>query len=487
MIRSLRCGALLIALVLVIARGAAPALAEEADHEGASPAAAGAPVAAARAASAAHDPRPPNIIIILADDLGYGDLSCYGSDTIETPHIDRLAARGVRFTDFHSSAPVCSPTRAGLLTGRYQQRAGIPGVIYANPKRNRHHGLQPKQEVTFAELLTKAGYATAIFGKWHLGYLKKYNPLHHGFDRFVGYVSGNVDYISHVDGTGVFDWWHGLQKVHENGYTTHLITKHAVKFIENHRDQPFCLYVAHQAPHFPYQTPQSEPIREVGENKPRTIPENVHEIYEVMVEEMDQSVGRIVQTLDRLGLTRNTFIFFLSDNGAVRYGSNGPLRGHKGQLWEGGHRVPAIACWPGHIRPGRVTDQTAISIDLFPTILALAGVEAPEGLEIDGVNLLPLLLEGEPLPSRTLFWAYREQRAVRHGPWKLLLNAPGLRPGEPALFNLEKDLDETHNVASEHPRRVQRMLRKLEAWEKEVHQGATEQPEKRPRKSSQRM
>jgi arylsulfatase A-like enzyme len=204
--------------------------------------------------------RPPNIVLVLADDMGYGDASCYGNEAFRTPCLDALAAKGMRFLDFHSSGPVCSPTRAGLLTGRYQQRAGIPGVIYADPKQNRHHGLQV-EEITFAELLQKAGYATAVCGKWHLGYQKQYNPVHHGFGRFRGYVSGNVDYISHYDRMEIYDWWDGLELVEEEGYSTHLITEHAVRFIEENRRRPFCLYVAHEAPHSPWQGPPDPPIR----------------------------------------------------------------------------------------------------------------------------------------------------------------------------------------------------------------------------------
>ena len=188
----------------------------------------------------------------MADDLGYGDVGCYGSRRNQTPQIDALARDGMRFTDFHSSGTVCSPTRAGLLTGRYQQRSGIPAVITA--ANHRDVGL-PLEEITFAERLKKAGYGTAMFGKWHLGYERRFNPIHQGFEQFRGYVSGNVDYVSHVDQTGIADWWDGDKLVPEQGYSTELITKHAVEYIEQNRERPFCLYVAHEAPHYPYQGP----------------------------------------------------------------------------------------------------------------------------------------------------------------------------------------------------------------------------------------
>ena len=417
----------------------------------------------------------PNIIVILADDLGYGDLSCYGNTAYETPHLDRLAAGGMRFTDFHSSGAVCSPTRAGLLTGRYQQRAGIPGVVFADPKRNRHHGLHT-HEVTFAERVRDAGYATAMFGKWHLGYRTKFNPIRHGFDRFRGYVSGNVDYISHIDQTGVYDWWDGEKLTQEPGYTTHLITKHAVQFIIDNHTRPFCLYVAHEAPHYPFQGPNDPPERIVGNPRHRKGRTDVRAAYKEMVQEMDRGIGEIMRTLRRLDLDRKTFVFFFSDNGATRNGSNGALRGTKGSVWEGGHRVPAIAWWPGRIEPGRVCDDTAISLDVMPTLLAMTGATLPAGHKLDGTSLLLTLTGGKPLGERTLFWAHGQGRAVRRGPWKLVV-AKGAR-GKARLFHLGRDLGEQRDSATQEPERVEALRNALAAWEKDVRTGATVQPEK---------
>lgn len=420
----------------------------------------------------------PNIVLIMADDLGYGDLSPYGG-WIDAPHIDRLAEEGLRFTDFHSNGPVCSPTRAALMTGRYQQRSGIPGVVFADPDRAEHDdGLQPG-EVTFAERLQNAGYATGIFGKWHLGYFRKYNPLRHGFDEFRGYVSGNVDYFSKVDQAGHDDWWRNEQKVREPGYTTHLITRHAVRFIEKNKDRPFCLYVPHEAPHSPFQGPDDDPdgFRRVGNAPVRQgLPdETARRKFREMVLAMDEGIGEIVDTLERLGIAERTFVFFFSDNGAARHGDNSPLRGRKGTLWEGGHRVPAVAWWPSHIAPGRVTDETALGMDIMPTLLELAGVDAPEGHRLDGTSLVPLLLEDERLPERDLFWEFRRQSAVRRGPWKLLVNRRG---GEEriGLYNLEDDLGEEENLAEQAPQRVSVMREALENWRKDVTAGATEQP-----------
>jgi len=445
--------------------------------------------AAGGSGSAADSPAGsrPNFIIVLADDLGYGDLSCYGNRSYGTPHLDALAREGLRFTDFHSSGPVCSPTRAGLLTGRYQQRAGIPGVINADPARNRHHGLQPR-EVTLSGILGKAGYRTGVFGKWHLGYQKRFNPVHHGFDRFRGYVSGNIDYHSHRDRMGYADWWENLELVEEEGYSTHLITWHAVKFIEENRDRPFFAYIAHEAPHSPYQGPSDPPLRVPGKKKGGggSEPGRIRRAYREMVQEMDRGIGKVVAALRRLHLEEKTLLFFFSDNGATRQGSNGSLRGFKGSLWEGGHRVPAIAWWPGRIREGAVTGELAMSIDLLPTLLGLAGANLPEGHRLDGRSLLPVLLEGKGLEGRRLFWDYAGRQAVRDGPWKLIFERAGnkgrgkkrARGPSPGLYNLRDDPGEKEDLAGQHPERVEAMRKALEDWQGDVAAGATRQPDR---------
>lgn len=408
----------------------------------------------------------PNFVIILADDLGYGDLGCYGGTAAQTPCIDRLAAEGMRLTDFHSSGAVCSPTRAGLLTGRYQQRAGVPGVITA--AHHRDHGLHPR-EITFAELLRDAGYATALFGKWHLGYQTKFNPLKHGFEQFRGYVSGNIDYFSHIDQTGVYDWWKGASRIEEEGYSTHLITRHAVEFIDRHHDEPFCLYIAHEAPHYPFQGPGDEADRAVG-GKFHThgSRSDRRAAYAEMLAEMDRGVGEVVAALERHDLAGRTLVFFLSDNGAARFGSNAPWRGRKGTLWEGGHRVPGIAWWPGRIRAGATSDQLAISLDLMPTMLDLAGVRPPAGRQLDGRSLAPLLIEQKPPGDRKLFWGHRGGFAMRDGGWKLIVPANKRRARAPRLFNLAQDPAEKKDLAGEQPKRVKRMLAAIEAWRQDV-------------------
>lgn len=416
---------------------------------------------------ASGDCEKPNFVLIMADDLGYGDVGCYGNTRIRTPHIDALAAGGVRFTDYHSNGAVCSPTRAALLTGRYQQRCNVEQVISVAPEW-RQKGM-PLAETTFAEALKQKGYRVGIFGKWHLGYRPKFNPVHQGFDEFAGYVSGNVDYHSHVDGAGYADWWKQDRLVPEEGYVTDLITDYGSRFIEANKDRPFCLYLPHEAVHYPLQGRNDPPLRTAG-GSGRGIDGRRDRVavYKEMLEVMDEGIGRILSTLRRLGLERKTLIIFCSDNGATSVGSNDPLRGSKGSLFEGGHRVPAIAYWPGRIAPGGVTDQVVLGMDWFPTMARLAGVKVD--VVFDGVDLSDVLFDGRALPERTLFWRHRRQRAVRRGVWKLLVDVPA-KAGEEEqvmLFDLREDLAEQTNLVSTHPQVVQELRAALAAWEKDV-------------------
>ena len=320
------------------------------------------------------------------------------------------------------------------------------------------------KEVTFAEVLKETGYVTRIFGKWHLGYNVEFNPVKQGFDEFIGYVSGNVDYHTHIDGAGFADWWKGCQKVPEQGYVTDLITKHAVDFIERHKNEPFCLYLPHEVPHYPYQGRGDPPERlDSGRKGKKAKGAEIMRAYKEMVEVMDEGVGRIIKTVKRLGLERETFIFFCSDNGANKNGSNGELAGYKGSLWEGGHRVPAIAYWPGKIAAGTVTDETVLGMDLFATMVSIADANVPEGLKLDGIDLLPLLLRGKKLPERTLFWRYRKQKAVRKGPWKLLV-----QDGKVRLYSLNEDLGEKIDLAGAQPDIVESLRAELIDWEKQL-------------------
>jgi len=421
--------------------------------------------------------RPPNFVVILADDLGYGDVGSYGSVRNETPHIDQLALEGLRFTDFHSNGPMCTPTRAALLTGRYQNRLG-PEFEGALSGQDMYDLGMPHESETIAEALTEAGYVSGAYGKWHLGYKPPFLPTSQGFAESWGLGSGDGDHHSHVDRSGRADWWHNDRLEMEEGYSVDLITDHAVDFIDHNSEKPFFLYVAHLAIHFPWQGPGDEGYREEGQGyhnltKLGYFEEDKDPSGKVkeMVEAVDGSVGRIVASVKANGLAENTLIIFTSDNGGYltyeggyhNISSNGPLRGQKTEVYEGGIRVPAVAWWPGRIEPG-VTDEIVASFDLYPTFLELAGAGERSDLELDGESLVPVLLEGGAVRPRTLFWRMRERRAVRQGPWKLI--APAGKA--PELYHLADDIGESSDLSTERPEMVEQLVRELEAWEAEV-------------------
>jgi arylsulfatase A len=406
-------------------------------------------------------PVKPNIIVIMADDLGYGGISSYGETTIRTPNIDALAKNGIRFLDFHSNGSVCTPTRAAFLTGNYQQRSGLEGVIYVRGE-TRQLGLDTAQ-VTIAELLKNNGYTTGIMGKWHLGYNKAFNPVYHGFDEFYGFLSGNIDYHSHFDNAGAYDWWHNLDSIQEEGYSTDLITEHSVDFIAQHRDEPFFLYVAHEAPHVPFQGRNDPAYRFPGKEFTYYGPaENKEAVYKEMMEVMDEGVGKIMQALEENNLAENTLVFFISDNGAEVFGNNGGLNGSKGDLLEGGHRVPAIACWKGRIVPAE-SHETLVSMDLLPTVLSVSEAKIPEGLAFDGLDFSSVLFQESNLKERTLYWRYQKQKAVRKDQWKLLITA-----SDTALYDLKADIKETTDLSGTHEDVAKDLVELLRAWEKDV-------------------
>jgi arylsulfatase A-like enzyme len=408
-------------------------------------------------AAPAFSAQKPNIILIMADDLGYGDIGCYGSGRNPTPNLDALAKQGMRFTDYHSNGAVCSPTRAALMTGRYQQCAGIGGVITAKSHRDKGMAVE---EVTIADLLSTNGYATAIFGKWHLGYDPRFNPVHQGFGEFIGFVSGNVDYFSHIDQEQHEDWWQGDRLKPEAGYVTQLITRHGLRFIEANKDKPFFLYLPHLTPHSPYQGPDDRAIRgKAARQAGKTQSPNLRQTYADMIAEMDKGIGEIMAALEKHGLTERTLVLFCSDNGANRAGSNGPLRDGKGSIHEGGHRVPMIARWPGTIPAGKVSDATVLGMDFFPTLLDLAGIKPPGNL--DGISILPVLRAEADLPERTVFWSIGQGSAARRGPWKLVIGGKDNQK-EGSLYHLGNDPAEQSPV---HQPETQHQLRKeLDAW-----------------------
>jgi arylsulfatase A len=400
---------------------------------------------------------PPNIILIMADDLGYGDIGCYGSKRNPTPNLDALAKQGMKFTDYHSNGSVCSPTRAALMTGRYQQRVGISGVVTA--KRHRDKGMAV-EETTIADVLSEKGYATALFGKWHLGYDPKFNPVHQGFAEFAGFISGNVDFISHFDQEGHPDWWHGDKLTPEEGYVTHLITRHGLRFIEENKDKPFFLYLPHLSPHYPYQGPDDGPIRSAERVGVVAAPGmDIPRAYREMMVELDKGVGEIMAALDKHGLAERTLVIFCSDNGANEHGSNGNFRGQKGSIHEGGHRVPMIARWPGVIPAGEVSGTTVLGMDFFPTLLDAAGIKSPD--KLDGTSILPVLRAEADLPERTVFWSMGSGTAARRGPWKLIIQGKD-RKGDGSLYHLGDDPAEISPV--ENPGIKQQLRKELDVW-----------------------
>ena len=424
----------------------------------------------------------PNIILFLIDDLGYGDLGCYGNMKMSTPNIDKLAAEGIKFTDFHSNGPMCTPTRAALLTGKYQNRFGEKFEGPLSGKTQYDQGL-PLQAITIPEYLKEGGYATGMFGKWHLGYQEPYLPTNQGFDEFVGLAAGDGDHHSHIDRWGREDWWQNEQKKMEEGYSVELITNHSKSFIERHKDEPFFLYIAHLAIHFPWQGPEDPAHREAGssyeDDKWGIIPDqnNVHPHVKAMVESVDNSVGEIMNVLKELNLVEKTLVVFTSDNGGyIHYNnqfhnisSNGPLRGQKTEMYEGGHRVPFIARWPGKIKDGSISHETAMTFDLLPTFLEVAGIQKGNTLSFDGIDLFQHLVDQTALPDRVLFWKMDDEIAVRQGPWKLV--KLGDSPIE--LYNLDQDLIEAFDISKENSSITDELFQKYIDWELEMRASAS--------------
>jgi len=404
----------------------------------------------------------PNIILIMADDLGYGSLGCYGNTEMKTPNIDRLAASGMRFTDFHSNGALCTPTRAALMTGRYQQRCVkvadeelspiFRAQRKANPVQRWAWGLSPK-EITLPHLLKQAGYRSALIGKWHLGYDIQFHPINVGFDEFRGFIGGNVDCHTHVAGYGLkqLDWWKDKQIENEAGYTTDLLTRYATEFIGQNKDKPFFLYLAHAAPHEPWQG------RDPNKKK------SAAASYREMIEVLDESVGSIIAAVHKNQLEKNTLLIFSSDNGAAPppgVAANAPLQGRKGSLFEGGHRVPMIASWPDVIAAGSTNQQPAMTMDFLPTLVKLAGAAIPSGHDIDGIDLMPHLKDNTKAVKRTLHWLHGDVWAIRQGEEKLI----GKGKNAQALFHLNNDIGERHNLLKEKPDQAERLRKQHQQW-----------------------
>lgn len=395
----------------------------------------------------------PNIIILLADDLGYGDLGVQGGRDVATPNIDRLAAQGVRFTDYYANHPVCAPSRAALLTGRYQQRFGFENNPGAAQRNDTSFGL-PKDAPTLPERLKARGYATAMFGKWHLGWTPQNQPTARGFDTFYGFLDGAMAYTADAK-SGAKDLLRGTQPAPMPAHTTEAFAQEAVSFIEANRDRPFFIYQSFNAVHAPLQStrPYIDRFAAVKDPQRRT--------YLAMLAALDDAVGKITEAVDRNGLGRRTVIVFASDNGGPTWqttSANGALNGVKALTLEGGIRVPAIFRWTGHLPEGRVTNSVAMEFDVTATALAAAG--APRGPDLDGVDLRPYLTGARTGDvHRQLFWRAGPQGAMREGPWKLVHVEDA-----DYLFDLRTDVGEHHDLAKVQPQRLARMKAAWQAW-----------------------
>ena len=413
-----------------------------------------------QAGSAADAPRKPNIVIIVGDDMGYADVGIHGCKDIPTPHIDSIAKNGIRCTSGYVSGPYCSPTRAGLMTGRYQQRFGHEFNPGPNPVAA--FGL-PLTEVTLADRLKEAGYATGMVGKWHLGNDKKFNPLNRGFQEYFGFLGGGHQYLPPRNpGKGANQGiLRGFENVQEKEYLTDAFARETLAWIDKHQKEPFFLYLTFNAVHNPLQTTEKYASRfaDVKDEKRRT--------YCAMMSAMDDAIGGVLKKLDDCQLTDNTLIFFISDNGGppVNASSNGNLRGFKAQTWEGGIRVPYLVQWKGKLPAGQTYDQPVIQLDLHSTALAAAGVKTEA--KLDGVNLLPYLGgENKAAPHDALYWRFGEQSAIRQGDMKLVKARGG--SGNWELYDLAADISESKNLAAEKPQVAKDLLVKWTAWNSEL-------------------
>ncbi len=431
-------------------------------------------------------PTKPNVIVFMTDDQGYGDLSCMGAPDFKTPTLDRLASDGARFTDWYSNSPVCSPSRAALLTGRYPGNAGVRSILQGHRTAT---GLPPSTP-TLATHLRNNGYQTSMSGKWHLGMSEESRPHNHGFDHWYGFLAGCIDFYSHIFYWGprnqdpvrnpTHDLWEDNEEVWQNGeYFTSAIKDRAVREIRRMASdkKPFFMYVPFNAPHYPMHAPQEYMDRFAHLPWDRRV-------MAAMISAVDDAIGEIMDEVTRVGEAENTLTFFVSDNGPSRESRNwldgtmdpyyggtaGGLKGHKFSLFEGGVRVPGIAHWPGKIAPGQVLNTPSASMDIVPTVLEAAGIST-EDMEFDGTSLLPHLTANADVPERPIFWEMNGQTAVRRGNWKLVLDGQLVEESEPIagpwLSNLLTDPAEETNLAHTNPE----ICRELEALARDWRAG----------------
>jgi arylsulfatase A-like enzyme len=407
----------------------------------------------------------PNIIFILADDLGYADVACYGRPDLTTPHLDGLAAEGVRFTQAYANSAVCTASRVALMTGRYQYRLPIGLEEPLASAVERKVGLPPAHP-TLPSLLRQAGYQTALIGKWHLGKLPEFGPLQSGYDQFFGFRAGVLDYFTHKygpPGSDTDDLWEGDTKVQQSGYLTDLLGDRTVQMIATlaRSDRPFLISLNFNAPHWPWEAPGDE-----AEAQRLTslfhYDGGTQRTYQLMIEQMDLQIGRVLDALDTNGAAADTIVIFTSDNGGERYANTWPFTGRKTELLEGGLRIPTMVRWPRHVPAGVVSEQVMIHMDWLPTLLAAAGVEPDPGFPSDGINLLPHLTQGTPPVPRQLYWRYKnlDQQAARDGDWKYLKILDNT-----FLFDVVQDPMERANLKERHRDVYDRLVAQWHEWD----------------------
>lgn len=419
----------------------------------------------------------PNIVLIVSDDQGYADLGCCGRPELKTPNLDRLAAEGVRLTNFYVTWPACTPSRGSILTGRYPQRNGLYDMIRNNEVNYGHrfteeeYAVSPEmtlgldvREITIAQVLRKAGYATGVFGKWDSGRARRFMPLQRGFDTFFGFSNTGIDYFTH-ERYGVPSMYRGNERVKVEGYATDLFRREAIEFLNRNRRRPFFLYVPFNAPH------GASNLERVGVQAPDEyyrmygdLPPTRKQRYKAAVTAMDHAIGRILDELDRHGVADNTLVVFFSDNGGSGVADNTPLRGRKARMFEGGLRVPFIARWPRSLPKGKVSDAFLTALEIFPTFTAAAGGRLPEGVTYDGFDMLPVL-RGEAASQRTaMFWQRRSHKAARYKNWKWVEAG-----SDGGLFDLTNDIGEEKDLSEARPEILADLKTRWRRWRKEMN------------------
>jgi len=396
----------------------------------------------------------------MTDDMGYGDLSCYGRKDYLTPNLDKLASQGIKFMNAYSAGPLCTPTRAAFMTGRYPARTPV-GLIEPLTKEDSSFGLTTEYP-SVAVLMNAAGYQTALIGKWHLGSSPHHSPVKNGFNYFFGFYSGAADYISHKGDGGKHDLYENDAPVHPEGYLTDLFSQKAIAFIKRKHNKPFFLTITYNAPHWPWQGPSDKPYEDSVNFRKGGSPA----IYAAMMKSLDDGVGNIMKTLDDEQLSNQTIVIFTNDNGGERFSSNGGLNNSKGSLWEGGIRVPAFVRWPGKINAGNITQQVAVTMDWTVTILSAAGAKAHKKFPLDGIDLMPILTAEKKITDRTIYWRTfqrNNQKAIRVGSWKYLHDEKG-----EYLFNLVADQAEKYDLKEKEDVIFKRLKKMYANWEQTV-------------------